>query len=552
MTARPAKTTSQKPACGLGDLFKSVKGYDLQASLIDDCVDLSSLDGDQAWEQTKAAMARTSCAYYAQENLTTQVTAEFPDGQFVVADHHIEWDRVIGMGRRINCILAARGHGKSLYWTYAYPIWKADKTGRGSGCIFSASQEQASEKLNEIKQEIEENPKLRHLLPSRRSKRRWGSKLIELANGHKIYARGWKTRARGIHPDWIVLDDALNDETMYSETVRKKDIDYFVSAIVPMMMRHTQIVVVGTPFFDGDLYTKLESTPGVAFFKFPALDALGNALWPDLHSLDMLEEQRVVLGEIAFAREYLCQPIADAMSLFPAYLFVGEPVEQPTVRLGMPWRFWADLGITSVAMGVDFALSASVKADYTVIWTMGEDGHGNRWIMDIRREHGLEYQHQLSLINEVARLYRPSVIYLESNQMQRIFGDELVRTTDLPIIDYTTGAEKNTLDKGVPGLRILLENRKIRIPRGDEQSVRMTNLWRDEMKSFTWKDGKLQGVGSHDDTVMAFWLCEKALEFGGLQFGFDGGDTKGLPVEAQRALEEEAGEDAEDDEDVPW
>jgi hypothetical protein len=138
----------------------------------------------------------------------------------------------------------------------------------------------------------------------------------------------------------------------------------------------------------------------------------------------------------------------------------------------------------------------------------------------MQREKGLAFQDQLSLINTVARRYDPALIFLEDNQMQRIFGDELIRTSDLPIKKFTTGVQKNSLDKGVPSLRVLLENKKVRIPRGDKRSVEMTDLWIDEMRGFTWVDGKLQSVEAHDDTVMAFWICDQAIRQGGFEFTF--------------------------------
>ena len=191
------------------------------------------------------------------------------------------------------------------------------------------------------------------------------------------------------------------------------------------------------------------------------------------------------------------------MSLFPGGLFRGDPIEQPTVKLGMPLEFWRELGVTPY-MGVDVAMSTSVKADYMVIWVMGNDAFGNRWIIDIERGRGIGFQDQLSKILQLARRYDPAMIFIESNQMQRVWGDELIRTTDLPIKKYTTTAQaKNALDKGVPGLRVLLENAKFRIPRGDRRSVELTDIWVEEMRSFTWHEGKLQSVGGHDDTVMA-------------------------------------------------
>jgi hypothetical protein len=38
----------------------------------------------------------------------------------------------------------------------------------------------------------------------------------------------------------------------------------------------------------------------------------------------------------------------------------------------------------------------------------------------------------------------------------------------------------------------------------------LTTIIRTEMAAFGWKDGKPQGVGEHDDTVMALWFANIA------------------------------------------
>jgi hypothetical protein len=321
-----------------------------------------------------------------------------------------------------------------------------------------------------------------------------------------------------------VVDDAINDESAYSETTRRKSIDYFYTAITNMVIPGGQIIVVGTPFHQDDLYGDLEKNSTYTFKRHEALSADGIPLWPARYSKARLLKRKAEIGSIRFTREFLCQPIADDMSLFPGHLFRGDVVEQPTLTLGMPLEFWKGLGI-QIFMGVDFAMSSTVQADYTVIFTLGLDSAGNRWLVNLQREKGLSYQDQLSMINREARLYEPGLIFLEANQMQRIFGDELIRTTDLPVKQFVTGVQKNSLDKGVPSLRVLLENKKFRIPRGDRRSVEMTDVWINEMRSFTWQDGKLHGVGAHDDTVMACWICDQAVRQGAFGFSF-GGEEK--------------------------
>lgn len=472
------------------------------------------------WSRSMGRMIAASPIFFAQEVLTGSPEPPY-DGRYLVGDHHIEWDGLVTQNQRV-CVLAPRDHGKTYFFDFALPIWKAVTMPGGIGFLFSATKEQAKLILDDIKVELETNPKLQHLVPGRRNK--WRSDAIRLANGHTIYARGYGTKVRGRHPHYIICDDILNDETAYSEVVRQKEKDYFFTAVTNMITPKGQIVVIGTPFHKQDLYADLKKNPLYVFRQYQALDENNRVLWPERYDRKRLRARRDEIGPIRFSREFQCDPVSDDMSLFPGGLFRGEPVEQPTVRLGESLAYWRELGVTPY-IGVDIAMSTSVKADYFVIWVMGPDARGNRWIIDIIRERGISFQEQLSLIVESARKYDPAMIFIEANQMQRVWGDELIRTTDLPIKKFTTTAqEKHALDKGVPGLRVLLENAKFRIPRGDARSVELTNAWREEMRSFTWHDGKLQSVGGHDDCVMACWICNQAVAQGGFSFAFGSED----------------------------
>lgn len=476
-------------------------------------------------------MLRASCAFFASEVLRGPPEPPY-NGRFLVGRHHEDWDALLSRYDRL-CILAARDHGKTFFWDLAFPIWNAWRQPYGSGYIFSATQPQAIRILADIRHEIEGNVKLRALLPD--TNRAWSSTFLRLRNGHTITCRGFGSRVRGAHPNWIVVDDAINDESIYSELVREKQRDYYFTAITNMVVPGGRIVVVGTPFHADDLYGELKRNDEYVWRRYAAEREDGSALWPQRYPKTALKRRKKEIGHIRYAREFLCEPISDDMSLFPGYLFRGEQVEQMTVTLGMPYEYWQEQGVTAY-MGCDFAISSSVGADAFVLWVMGTDKHGNRWIIDIIERFGASYQEQLSLINEWGHKYKCALINLESNQMQRIFGDELIRTTSLPIRKFeTTGSNKNCLEKGVPSLRVLLENGKYRIPRGDKHSIDVTNRWIEQMRAFTWHEGKLQSVGTHDDMVMANWVCDYAIRYGGFDFSFGDEDDKPL---SEREMDE--------------
>lgn len=476
----------------------------------------------EAAERLERAMLEASLAYFASQVLSGPPEAPY-NGRFLVSEHHETWSDLVSEHRRI-CILAPRDHGKSHFFTFAYPIWMAWRFPNKSGFIFSATQQQARDILERIKDEIEANPRLVHLLPTGIN-RKWSANEIRLANGHRILARGMGTKVRGAHPQYVVLDDALNDETAYSELVRTKQIDYFRKAITPMVHTSGTIIVVGTPFHATDLYGVLRTNEVYSYAKFQAWDSkTKTALWPERFDEPALEERLKEIGSVAFARELMCNPVSDDTSLFPDWLFRQPDVLQPAMRLGMPKKFWDQFDI-EIFMGMDFAISTNVGADETVIWVMGVDRWGVRWLVDVFVQRGMPYRAQKSKAIEMWKRYDPSMVFLEANQMQRIFGDTLITDTDMPITKFTTrGEEKNDLIKGLPSLRILLENRKFRLPYGDAHTVEMVEKFITQMRDWTFEQGKPTHVGDHDDMTMACWICDQAIRQGG------GNASLGIPT----------------------
>jgi len=503
-----------------------------------------SPEDEPIWSQAQGYLYRSSLAYFFSEVI--QGPNEHPyNGRSLVGKHHEEWDRLVCKYDRI-LILAARDHGKSHAFSLAYPIWMGGYVKPGSlGYIFSSTQDTADALLAIVKNELLTNPKLAHLVPST-GDRLWSKKEIKLRNGTIIRARGMGVKVRGGHPDWIVVDDCLTDEDIYSETIRKRNIDYFLSAITNMIKPGGQIIVVGTPMHFGDLYGHIEQTGAYVVRKYPAISKTGLILFPERYDKSRLEKRKLELASPArFAREFLCQPLTDESSLFPSHLFEGGDVRLP-YTLGLPAAYWEEKGWPRYT-GIDFGMSASAGADYTVIFTVAVDDQGNRWLVNIRRGKGWGFQRQIDEIKEEYAQSLPDSIHAESNQAQRIFTEEVVRETDLPIRKFhTSGVQprqpwrkgmtsltmgKHSIDRGVPSLRMTLENRKWRIPRGDAESIEKTDVWIGEMMAMGWINGQVGSVGDHDDTVMACWMCDTAVRMGGFSFSF-GDDTDSMaPVE---------------------
>ena len=463
------------------------------------------------------AACRENLALYARTFLRGPRKAPY-NGKFAIAPFHKEWAQLVNEHRRL-LILASRNSGKTFFFTQAYHIWQADRLGAGhEGALFGGSDALAQMNLGKIRQEVESNPNLAHLRPKRGYE--WSAHSLRFGNGYKLTARGMGAESRGIHPHILTCDDILPSETLFSPRRRERDIEFYMSTLEPMLEPDGQLIIVGTPFVDGDLYTVLEKDPTLTLRRYPAIRPDGGLLWEKRLGQEFLDAMRVRQGEIVFAREYLCKPISDAASLFPTEFFHRPGVQDPRIQYGQHADYYEERGIGTRFIGVDFAFSSEIGADFSVVFTIGLDEQDNIWVLDIQRTKGLAYSAQKQIIKDVAARMQASQVMTEANQAQRIFGDDLKAETSLSIVQHYTGSDKHTLDQGLPSIRTLFENGKVKLPvhGGLHPNV---ERWIAEMGGFGVSNGRVISTSDHDDTGMAFYFAVLAARRGrGFKFAF--------------------------------
>lgn len=453
-------------------------------------------------------------------NLTYFITSVLPD--FQLGWHHLEWGDLVHRHRKL-CIEAARDHGKSFYFSNAYAAWKLygyskphgkqfsarpTKSNSNRGYLFSFSLQQSVDLMEILKGTIESNDILRdRLFPDTRNSGAWASTNIVCKNGARLTCKGFGSSVRGAHPFWIVVDDGLKDNVIYSQLQRQKSIDYFHSVIMNMLVPGGQIIVVGTPFHASDLYGDLKSKKGWFVIEYPAIFPDGRILWPQRWSFFDLMDKRSTQGNIIFSRENLCRPITNEASIFPLKVLERSLLRMENYTLvrnrdDFPIKF------NKVVTGCDFAISANVGADYTVFTTWGvDDETGERWLLNFHRQKGMTYNEQMQTLRGINARFRPDTMVLEQNTFQQIFVQEADRQ-GLPVIGHTTGIDKYDLKSGWPGISADFERGKIHIPIGDDYSRNVKDLIFSDLGSVAFTDKGLQSVGDHDDISSSFWLAK--------------------------------------------
>ena len=464
------------------------------------------------------------------KNLTYFITSVMPD--FQLSWHHLEWGDLVHRHNKLG-IEAARDHGKSYYFSNAYPAWqlyrysrpkktvyskRPSKSNSNRGYLFSFSLQQAVDLMEILKNTIESNDILKQrLVPDNKNGGGWASTNILCKNGARLTCKGFGSSVRGAHPYWIVVDDGLKDNVIYSQLQRQKSIDYFHSVIMNMLVPGGQIIVVGTPFHANDLYGDLKSKSKMAtgsdkgwfVIEYPAIFPDGRILWPQRWSFADLMEKRATQGNIIFSRENLCRPITNESSIFPLKVLERSLLRMENYCLvrnrdDFPIKF------TKVVMGCDFAISSNVGSDYYVYTTWGvDDETGERWLLNFERGKGKTFHEQMQILKGINIRFRPDSIVMEQNVFQQIFVQESDRQ-GLPVVGHTTGIDKYDLKTGWPGLAIDFERGKIHIPVGDKYSQDVKDLIFTDLGSVAFTDKGLESVGEHDDISSSFWLAKLA------------------------------------------
>lgn len=235
-----------------------------------------------------------------------------------------------------------------------------------------------------------------------------------------------------------------------------------------------------------------------------------------------LNAKRKEIGSLMYSREILTHPRTSDSSLFPRDLFAPLMIRNESF---VP--FWRKpFGVEheyAVVQAWDIAWSEKTGGD----WLVCMSGYvhresGRRRLLDISRWQKKSFAEQIGLIQSQHRAFGADMVVIEGDAAQAVWKQQVATTTDVPVVKHFASDGKQDLANGVPGLLILLENRKWEFPEGPEGSYHRGNLdvFLDEAEAFGWVDGKLQGIGEHDDTVMGWWH----LNWGMRRFVNDGSE----------------------------
>ena len=383
-------------------------------------------------------------------------------------------------------LLLPRFAGKSTYAGIIYPVWRIGKNRQTSVLIITHTYQYSKGFLREICRIMETSQEYKHafgeLKPNKPNKWSENEIIVEGAEKQKdptLAVLGVGASVIGRHPDIIILDDIIEQDTARSDTRRINVEHWYRKDLLPCLGPDSQLIVVGTRWRFNDLYSILLEDPAFDTLIIQALNQNNESYWPDLWSLDRLLTKKKEVGIYGWQSQFMNDPGLEEGAIFrPEWLTYYDT---------MPV-----LDTLRIVQGVDLAISEKEKADYFALVTVGFDAEkGMIYLLDYYRAH-LDFPSQRKMIEAQAQAWRPTRIAIEEVAYQKALVQSMFPTL-LPVVGV-----KQTKDKELKmqALTPYFESKQVRLPKNaDDFLIELLQFPNSE----------------HDDLLDAFEMAVRQL-----------------------------------------
>ena len=240
---------------------------------------------------------------------------------------------------------------------------------------------------------------------------------IELITGGTItiFSMESISNIRGNEFDYVVMDEAAYMNNLLEE---------WNSAIRPTLIdRQGQALFISSPngynnFYD--LFQKGNKEDGWFSIQMPSHK---NPYLP----LVELEAVKEAMPTEAYEREILAQ-----FNDTSANIFKREWIQKVD---SIPDEL-------AISFGCDLAISKSSSGDFTCVCVMGHDSINNKFYILALHRSQMSFNEILSRITNMAEIYNPQIIAIESVAFQRVITDQLLETTTLPVVGIHPTVDK--------------------------------------------------------------------------------------------------------------
>jgi len=324
-------------------------------------------------------------------------------------------------------IVAPAKYAKSTWCSFIQPLTDGVLgLVRGDILLISNTGRLAEHWLSLIKEEIEHNPDIKANFGNLKGDI-WRQDMIELktktpsGTGIKIVSLGLNYQIRGTGWAKVICDDMEDDEMVRSEDQREKFSDWFDSALMGRMHPHTQISITGTFLHPlckvGKIYKNETGQYGdweKLFFQ--ATDENDHSIWPERWPDEVLQKQRIEMGEKAWLTEKMNVPPFGKDHIFrPEWFRYYDTLPQNLFN------------ITSL----DASSGTSKEVgDYSALTAWGKDFNTNNiYLLAPERGRWATYDKVKALFN-YDQAFNPAYNLIESDAFGKELGNVIKKERD--------------------------------------------------------------------------------------------------------------------------
>lgn len=239
----------------------------------------------------------------------------------------------------------------------------------------------------------------------------------KIINGNVIYFKALKGGITALGSNWITIvdDSCRGQDDAFSSTIREQTKRTFESNLLTRSQHENlSLFVIGTRFHEEDLLGHCMNKLKFESHIFPAITKEGNALFPELHPIDWLLQQKEMVSPYTWNTLYMCKPPTetDSLSVFRKTIRrISElDLNDPRNR------------ILQTGLGIDLAYTVKTDSDLCSFVKIGKTMSGVYLITD-------QYGKQVSLdvffhsINQLIIQKQPLHWYCSS--IERGFKSEI-------------------------------------------------------------------------------------------------------------------------------
>lgn len=396
-------------------------------------------------------------------------------------------------------------HGKSMLASEFFPAWYLGRNPNHYVIAATYAQELADDFGRKVRDQIAD-PTFQGIFPgcrlkgdSKSSKRfhvsQGGESLsTELDGAYFAAGIGGPLTGRGAH--LLLIDDPVkNREEAESETIRKRNKDWYTSTAYTRLMPDAKVVVIQTRWHEDDLTGWLQSDHAHEDWTILSLPALAEAddplgrdlaepLWPEAYPADALDRIKRAIGTRDWTALYQQRPVPEDGEFFKR-----------------EWICYYDQLPKHLRMygASDYAVTAD-GGDYTVHLVAGVDPNDDIYLTDLWRGRTDSLEWVEALLDLILR-HRPLQWAEESGQILKSL-DPLItkRQAERKAFCYrkqfSSATDKPTRAQAIRGR---MAQKKVYFPRHAEWTEPLIR----ELLQFD--------SGKHDDQVDAMSLLGRML-----------------------------------------